>query len=164
MRIYNSFNELPGGESLNNQSFNSPSSIFNDYDMGNVVFNDFNMGNVLRSLVQKGDAVKNRIKQGVKQGVAALRKLGETAKDPNAEYPYDINDGWTFIRGSSYLQAIAYDYDTNQMLVMFWDGAIYAYDCSPTEIDDILDAESRGQYFYYNDRTTFPYHRIKGPS
>lgn len=66
------------------------------------------------------------------------------------------------IYGSSYLASIGYDYNKNVMEVEFTDGAIYEYKCSDAEIDDILAADSRGQWFYYNVRTSFPFRRVRG--
>ena len=142
MRIYNSFNELPGAESLNNQAFGSPTSILN-----------FSPLRWAKNAIKKIRPL-NRI--------PSMRAIGETSKETNEDYKYDVKKGRTPIYGSSYLQSIGYDYDTNQMEVEFTDGAIYRYDCYPSEIDDILNAESRGQYFYYNDRLEFPYHRVRG--
>ncbi len=67
------------------------------------------------------------------------------------------------IEGSSYLASVGYDYDDNVMEVEFTDGAIYQYKCADSEVRDILDADSRGQWFYYNVRTSFPFRKIRGP-
>lgn len=67
------------------------------------------------------------------------------------------------IRGSSYLSSVGYDYDNDRMEVEFTDGAIYQYRCSDSEIRDLLDADSRGQWFYYNIRTAFPFYKVRGP-
>lgn len=67
------------------------------------------------------------------------------------------------ILGSSYLKSIGYDYDNSRMEVEFTDGAIFQYDCPDSIIRDILDADSRGQWFYYNVRLDYPYTKIRGP-
>lgn len=67
------------------------------------------------------------------------------------------------IQGSSYLSSVGYDYDKSRMEVEFTDGAIFQYDCADSEIRDLLDSDSRGQWFYYNIRTSFPYYKIRGP-
>ena len=144
MRIYNSFNELPGAEGLNNQAFGPPTSILN-----------FSPLRWAKNAIKKISPLRR---------TPTIRAIGESSRETNPEYKYDVKKGRTPIYGSSYLKSIGYDYDTNQMEVEFTDGAVYRYDCYPTEIDDILNAESRGQYFYYNDRLAFPYHRVRGRS
>ena len=63
---------------------------------------------------------------------------------------------------SSYLRSVGYEEDDGIMEVEFRDGAIYEYDV-PYEGDfwDLMDADSKGQKFYYDFRTSVPYRKVK---
>ena len=64
---------------------------------------------------------------------------------------------------SSYLKSVGYDDDDGIMEVEFQDGAIYQYDVPHvSDFWDLLDADSKGQKFYYDFRTSVPFWRIKG--
>jgi len=67
------------------------------------------------------------------------------------------------IYGSTALQSIGID-DNGRLEIEFNNDAVYQYDCFGSEsvvMDDILDADSRGQYFYYHVRSDYPYYKIK---
>jgi hypothetical protein len=62
---------------------------------------------------------------------------------------------------SSNLKSVIYDADRNILTVEFHSGHAYTYsNVSEGEVKDLLDADSHGQWFYYEIRTEKPYRRI----
>lgn len=64
---------------------------------------------------------------------------------------------------SSYLGVVGYDSDRSRLLVEFTDGVLIEYRGVPEgEFRDLLDADSNGQYFYYNIRDVYPWRKLRG--
>ena len=63
---------------------------------------------------------------------------------------------------SSYIDELGYDDDNGIMEVEFHDGAVFRYDV-PHEQDfnELVEAPSIGQKFYYDFRTSVPYKKVK---
>lgn len=140
MKVYRSANEI---FNISPISYVSAADIFNDSIRNDSIFS------------KVGDKLKDFAKD-------LSKKLADTEDRSGWAYRFDIKQhGRTPIHGSTSLKSIGYDYDKHEMEVEFQSGHIYRYDCEDTEIQDILDAESRGQYFYYHERLKHPYHRVR---
>jgi hypothetical protein len=62
---------------------------------------------------------------------------------------------------SSNLSAVGYDEETKTLRVLFRTGLTYEYSgVSPKVYDQLLAAESIGQYFHANIRSDFPYSKL----
>ena len=62
---------------------------------------------------------------------------------------------------SSYLRSVGYD-DEGIMEVEFRDGAVFEYDVPyVTDFWDLMEADSKGQKFYYDFRTSVPYRKVR---
>ena len=62
---------------------------------------------------------------------------------------------------SSYLDSVGWE--DGVMEVEFQDGAIYEYDVPYiSDFWDLLDTDSKGQWFYYNIRDSVPFRKVKG--
>jgi hypothetical protein len=63
---------------------------------------------------------------------------------------------------SSYIDELGYDDDNGIMEVEFHDGAVFRYDVPhERDFDDLVEAPSIGQKFYYDFRTSVPYKKVK---
>ena len=75
-----------------------------------------------------------------------------------------LADGGVILRNvdSSALSRVGYDKREHVLVAEFKDsGAIYAYYEVPESVyNELLDAESIGNYFYYNVRTSYTYERL----
>lgn len=61
------------------------------------------------------------------------------------------------------MKSVAYDEETLTLEVEFVEGGIYQYFGVPKEIyEELLNAESKGQYYVENIRNDFPYKRVDG--
>jgi hypothetical protein len=57
--------------------------------------------------------------------------------------------------------AVGYDEATNSLFVEFQDGALIKYMNVPViDYQDMLDASSHGQFFYYNIRSDYPWVKL----
>lgn len=62
---------------------------------------------------------------------------------------------------SSYLDSVGYDDEDGVMQVEFRDGAVYDYQVPyVSDFWDLLEADSVGQKFYYDFRTSVPYRQV----
>jgi hypothetical protein len=62
---------------------------------------------------------------------------------------------------SSNLAAVRYDADTLTLEVTFQNGSTYQYEGVTQEVvDNMINAESQGSYFYHNIRKAYPYQKI----
>jgi len=78
------------------------------------------------------------------QGVNVVSELGE----------------WVLV-DSSNLDAIRYDPENEELQVKFLSGAVYKYDNVPAEVvEDLLNADSKGSFFYWNIRNDYMYDRV----
>ena len=67
------------------------------------------------------------------------------------------------VKGSTCIQSIGID-DNGRLEIEFQNDAIYQYDChgvEPAVMYDILDADSRGQYYCGHVRGQYPSYKIK---
>ena len=67
------------------------------------------------------------------------------------------------VAGSTCIQSIGID-DNGRLEIEFQNDAIYQYDChgvEPAVMEDILDADSRGQYYCGHVRGQYPSYKIK---
>ena len=65
---------------------------------------------------------------------------------------------------SKLLAAAAYDASRRQLYLRFRSGEIYRYFTFPAEpYQELLDADSHGQYFLSHIRNRFPYERLVRP-
>lgn len=63
---------------------------------------------------------------------------------------------------SSLLTSVAYEKDAEVLWLRFHNGRTYKYREVPEEVyEDLLDAESKGQYFLAEIRDAYPYARVK---
>jgi len=62
---------------------------------------------------------------------------------------------------SSNLDAVAYDRASLTLYIAFKGNRTYRYDGVPPSVfSQLMEAESKGRYFYYNIRGRYPYERI----
>ncbi|HEX9013035.1 MAG TPA: KTSC domain-containing protein [Anaerolineaceae bacterium] len=62
---------------------------------------------------------------------------------------------------SSSLRSVGYDQETKTLEIEFQTGKVYTYSEVPRKIyDDLMKAESRGQYFNHNIRDQFSGRRL----
>jgi len=70
-------------------------------------------------------------------------------------------DGGQVMLGSSNLFALAYDFNSNTLVVSFLNGSSYEYTSVPEqEVIGLLGAGSHGSYFHHNIRLSYPYSRL----
>ena len=70
-------------------------------------------------------------------------------------------DGGQLMLSSSNLFGLAYDFDSNTLVVSFLNGSSYQYTSVPEqEVLQLLGAGSHGSYFHYNIRLSYPYTRL----
>ena len=56
---------------------------------------------------------------------------------------------WQYVESSN-IEAVAYDEDKEELFIQFKNGAVYKYLDVPYNIyNDLLNADSKGQYFYH---------------
>jgi len=87
------------------------------------------------------------------------------APEPTPETAEErLEDGGILLRNvdSSALSRVGYDKREHVLVAEFKDsGAIYAYYDVPESVyNALLDADSIGNYFYYNVRTSYTYERL----
>ena len=71
------------------------------------------------------------------------------------------------IKDSSYLRSIRVDKKTGDLIVGFYDGAVFGYEVGPygqALMDAVLSAPSKGKYFYHYIRTSYPFYKIRSRS
>ena len=63
---------------------------------------------------------------------------------------------------SSMLRTVAYDAPSERLTLTFVNGQVYAYTNVPQSVvDELLNAESKGQYFNSEIKDAFPYTRVR---
>ncbi|MBC8140135.1 MAG: KTSC domain-containing protein [Armatimonadetes bacterium] len=63
---------------------------------------------------------------------------------------------------STMLQAVAYHAETQVLTLTFHDGAVYEYDDVPQSVyDELLNAESKGQYAHSRIIDCYPYRKVR---
>ena len=61
---------------------------------------------------------------------------------------------------SSFIEAVGFDYDKNELTIKFKTGGIYVYERVPRFVyDGLMGAHSTGKYFKENIDTRYHYHR-----
>lgn len=71
------------------------------------------------------------------------------------------------IKDSSYLASIRVDKKTGDLIVGFTDGAVFGYrvgDNGEEIMNAVLNAPSKGSYFYHNVRSHYPFYKIRDRS
>ena len=62
---------------------------------------------------------------------------------------------------SSNIAAVGYDQDAEVLYIEFNNGTTYSYDMVPFYVyEELMDADSKGQYFHKYIRTVYEYHKI----
>lgn len=70
-------------------------------------------------------------------------------------------DGGQLMLSSSNLFGLAYDFNSNTLIVSFLNGSSYEYTSVPEqEVLQMLGAGSHGSYFHHNIRSSYPYSRL----
>ena len=71
------------------------------------------------------------------------------------------------IKDSSYLRSIRVDKKTGDLIVGFYDGAVVGYEVGDNGeeiMNAVLNAPSKGGYFYHNVRSHYPFYKIRDRS
>jgi hypothetical protein len=106
----------------------------------------FNLGYSYGPVILDNFAIENGVVDWVKGLFGRGKKDTPKKKLPDTEVT------------SSYLDVVGYDPDSSRLVVRFQDGAVIEYFGVPEGIyNDLLRADSHGQYFYYNIRDDYPW-------
>ena len=138
--IYNSFNQLAGiddSEMSNMSIFNAPGVSADTPDCGMRYYTSFN-------------------ELATENGIFDWFR-GKSA-EPDVKWVYPMKQ-----LDSSYLAKVGYNGNSHTMDVQFWDGSIFQYSgVSEPEYKKLMEADSHGQWFYWNIRTNKPWKQLEG--